>query len=110
MEEAEIKGAPWTRDQGKVAMPTTCHLSGGHSPGVRDQGEEIEMQDMWRVCGTWLGNSKSGIDHKYGASTMRICSIGERGRDRGRASAGRREKHPTCNKIVSGEAFYKKVV
>ena len=85
----EVQHAPWTRDQGKVAMPTTCRLSGGHSPGVRDQGEEIEMQDMCRVCGTWLGNSNSGIDHEYGASTMRICSIGERGRDRGRAQRRR---------------------
>lgn len=41
---------------------------------------------------------------------MRICSIGERGRDRGRLSAGRREKQPSCKKIVSGEAFYKKVM
>lgn len=58
MEEAEIKGAPWTCDQGKVAMPATCRLSGGHSPGVRDQEEGVETQNVWRGCGHLAGEQQ----------------------------------------------------
>ena len=42
-EGGRIKGAHWACEKGKVAMPTPCCLSGGRSPGVTDQGEEVEM-------------------------------------------------------------------
>lgn len=103
--EEEIKGvhgavtrARWLCQQPVICLEATSPWS--LAPGGRE-AEHV------RGLAHGLGTAAEGTDPVCRASTMKMCSIGCLG-ERCSASAGSREKHPRCDKIVSGEAFYKR--
>lgn len=103
--EEEIKGVHGavTRARLLCQQPVIC-LEATSPWSLAPGGREAEHV---RGLAHGLGTAAEGTDPVCRASTMKMCSIGCLG-ERCSASAGSREKHPRCDKIVSGEAFYKR--